>query len=109
MTMNAEPGVGQPIEYQAGRALLDQNSGRAGSQKRNRPVNTGSFPDENSRGVGYMRKVMVQALKGDICDIPPIPGLEPDSLTFNRNIWDVPYQQLVSVRRRNFPMLESAD
>lgn len=108
MTQNAENGVGQPNEYQAGRPLLDQNvRNLAASLKRNRPVNAASPADENSRGVGYMRKVMVQALKGDPCDIPPIPGW--NTVAHQQDIWDVPYQQLVSVRRRNYPMLVSDD
>lgn len=48
------------------------------SQKRlttNRPMNTVSAVDVHSRGLGYMKKLLTQALSVGPCSIPPIPGI----------------------------------
>lgn len=42
----------------------------------NRPINVQLLQDKDSRGPGFSRYLMIQALKGEPCDETPMPGIQ---------------------------------
>lgn len=108
--------TGQPGIYPPGRPLLDHAlsnrtasgvfSRRSVVLNHNRPMNTTIQSERHNRGVGYVGKVLTQALKGDLCDTPPIPG-NVRGVGYRPNIWDTTgADDAIRVRTRNFPLLQ---